>query len=174
MKDEATCHKLPESHPLANGILSPQPLWQELLSLDDPAREWKILVGCICFNKTKREYAEPFLVKIFDRYPTAESMAEEIISQIDADATSPGETHRWLSHTLKPLGLVSRRVRAITNMTMAYVTKDWALARELPGVGKYGHAAWKIFHMGVWEGKTDPQDRSLCRYVKWLETQEKV
>jgi len=128
---------------------SPYNLIQEQL-YEDP---WKILVACIFCNLTRRHTAEPLIWKYFEKYPNPYA----------ASKASPED----LKEFLKPIGLSSRRSKALTKMSKEYLENDWKEPIELYGIGKYANDAWKIFCTNSWR-EVHPKDHALSWYHDWL------
>jgi methyl-CpG-binding domain protein 4 len=114
--------------------------------------EWKILVACMLLNCTTRSAMEKVLPRLFSLYPDATSMAH-------AD-------HGHLSQVISRLGFGNRRASNLIKMSREYLGSNWKHARDLPGIGKYGAAAWEIFVLGVLP-EDCPDDHALTRYWKW-------
>lgn len=130
---------------------SPWSLIQEDLWPD----EWKILVSCILLNRTTRKHIEPILPRLFLLYPNANSMANA--------------SHEMLSEIIAPLGFKNRRAETLVKMSKKYIKKDWAHARELPGIGDYAAAAWEMFCCQTMP-ESCPKDGALTRVWKWRQT----
>jgi len=127
---------------------SPVSLIQEDLWPD----RWKILVACMLLNLTTRRAMEKIVPALFEAYPDAQSMA----------AANPEE----LSRIIAPLGFRNRRTKNLIDMSREYLTSNWQHARELPGIGEYGSAAWDVFVLGVLPPEC-PRDGSLAKYYRW-------
>lgn len=114
---------------------------------------WRLLVACVFCNLTKRNTAEPYMWKFFERWPTPEAVAhadeEEIVNLI------------------RDLGLYRRRAKALKKMSAQFLEMDWKEPKELYGIGKYANDAWHIFCVGNWES-IKPKDHALTAYHNWL------
>jgi methyl-CpG-binding domain protein 4 len=128
--------------------VSPYGLIQETLWPD----RWKILVACIMLNLTTRKAMEKILPSLFKKYPDAVAMA----------SACPEE----LSQIIAPLGFRNRRTKNLIQMSKQYLGSNWKHARELPGIGEYGAAAWDIFVLGNLPDEC-PKDGALTKYYKW-------
>ena len=126
-------------------------LLQEQLNADP----WKIFVCCIFCNLTKRNTSEPYFWKFLEKWPTPE--AASVLSE------------KELKSLIKPLGLVDRRAKALKQMSIDYLEKDWKSdATKLFGIGKYGSDAYRIFVKNEWK-LVAPTDSALKNYKSWLE-----
>ena len=131
--------------------MSPYSLLQEELNKDP----WKIFVCCIFCNLTKRRSSESYFWKFLENWPTP-----IVASKLD---------EKELRVLIEPLGLVDRRARALKQMSIDYLTKDWHDdATKLFGISKYGSDAYRIFVKGEWREVT-PTDSALKNYKKWME-----
>ena len=75
---------------------------------------------------------------------------------------------RGVKALIKPLGLSSRRARALKKMSRDYLKIDWKdNPTKLYGIGKYGSDAYKIFCTKDWNSVT-PKDSALKNYHGWL------
>ena len=129
---------------------SPYNLIQEQL-WEDP---WKIFVACIFCNLTRRVEAEPYIWKFFKSYPDAKSAA----------IADPAD----IQQMIQPLGLSSRRSRALVRMSHDYIEKQWENSPDaLYGIGKYGSDAYRIFCAGDWQS-VEPKDHALNDYHSFL------
>lgn len=130
--------------------MSPYSLLQEQINYSP----WKIFVCCIFCNLTRRVQAEPYFWKVIDRWPTPHSLAS-------ADEYE-------VANLIKPLGLSSKRAKALIKMSKDYLDKSWEKdPTSLYGIGKYGSDAYKIFCTPDWQEIT-PKDGALINYHKWL------
>lgn len=127
---------------------SPYSLIQEDLWPD----EFKILVSCVLLNCTTRRAAEKVMVKLFAQYPHATDLAAA-----DEDQ---------LSEMIAPLGFRHRRAATLIALAKAYVLPGWRHARDLPGIGAYGAAAWDIFCRGRVPTER-PKDHALAWWHDW-------
>lgn len=128
--------------------VSPYGLIQETLW----PNEWRILVACMLLNCTTRKQVEKILPSLFKKYPDALAMSEA-----DKDE---------LSLVISTLGFKNRRSHNLIMMSKRYLDSSWNHASELPGIGKYGSAAWEIFIKGIMPPRC-PDDHALTLYYKW-------
>ena len=129
---------------------SPVDLLQEKLR-DDP---WKLLVCCMCLNKTNNKQVKRVIFEFFDRWPVPSSISDD-----DFDD---------MSRLLKPLGFYNRRTRQIIKFSKKYVGSNWNDPLELPGVGKYASDSYKMFVEGTLD--VEPTDKKLKEYIDWTKT----
>jgi methyl-CpG-binding domain protein 4 len=127
---------------------SPWSLIQEDLWPD----EWKILISCILLNRTTRKHVEPVLPVLFQKYPDARAMS--------------CASHSELSNIIAPLGFKNRRAETLIKMSKHYLDKKWSHAKELPGIGEYGAAAWEMFCLQKIPHEC-PKDGALTRVWNW-------
>tara|TARA_R100000152_G_C6698715_1_gene128709 strand:- start:209 stop:535 length:327 start_codon:yes stop_codon:yes gene_type:complete len=102
---------------------------------------------------TRRNTAEPLIWEYFEKYPCPESARQANIEELE--------------NFLKPIGLSSRRAKALVRMSQEYLDKDWKEPIELYGIGKYANDAWKIFCTSAWK-EVKPKDHALTWYHDWL------
>lgn len=114
--------------------------------------EWLVLVSCIMLNMTNRKQVEQVLPEFMERWPGPEEF-------LDADFMD-------VERLLHPLGLAERRTTILKRMTERYLEGDWDDARDLPGIGIYGGAAWDIFCRGIIPDEC-PKDGALTLYWEW-------
>jgi methyl-CpG-binding domain protein 4 len=122
------------------------PLLQELLAAPDP---WRLLVGCVLLNRTRREQADLVWPRLFARWPDAPALA-------DAD---PGE----LAELLRPLGLWRQRSRSLRELSAAWAAGERDV-RRLPGCGEYAAASYAIFVDGQLPDR-EPADPELRAFL---------
>lgn len=127
---------------------SPFSLIQEDLWPD----EWLILVSCVMLNCTSRKQVERVLPEFRHRWPTPQAF----MAAVDAE----------VADVCRSLGFANRRTTNLKRMTRAYLCTDWHHAKELPGIGEYASAAWRIFCEGT-VGDEPPKDHALVRYFEW-------
>jgi methyl-CpG-binding domain protein 4 len=127
---------------------SPFSLIQEDLWPD----EWMILVSCMLLNQTTRKQMEKVLPSFKRRWPTPQKFLEADLSDV--------------GNLIGCLGFARRRTVNLVKMTQAYVSGEWTHARELPGIGDYGGAAWEIFCKGKLPDEC-PKDGALMKYWHW-------
>lgn len=130
-----------------------------LLQEDLWPSEWLILVSCVLLNCTTRKQVEKVLPEFVKRWPGPKQF-------ILADRIE-------VATLIQPLGFCRRRTVALMKMTNMYLLPDlWEHARELPGIGEYGAAAWEIFCQGVFSAEP-PKDHALVQYWEWYRDREK-
>lgn len=103
-------------------------------------------------NCTSRKQVEKVWPEFVKRFPTPQSLlaaSEESISDVIAS-----------------LGFKNRRAKLLVRMTEHYLAANWDHARELPGIGEYGDASWRIFVKGD-VPLEPPKDHALRQYVLW-------
>ena len=115
--------------------------------------EWKVLVCCQLLNMTTHVQVRKVLHDLFDKYPTAKSMAQ-------------ADEHE-LREIVKSLGFYNKRAKTLIRFSDEYLNKAWGTAKELYGIGKYGDDAWHIFCVGDWKD-VQPNDQALNKYHDWL------
>ena len=115
--------------------------------------EWKVLVCCQLLNMTTHVQVRKVLHDLFDKYPTAKSMAQ-------------ADEHE-LREIVKSLGFYNKRAKTLIRFSDEYLNKAWDTAKELYGIGKYGDDAWHIFCVGDWKD-VQPNDQALNKYHDWL------
>ena len=115
--------------------------------------EWKVLVCCQLLNMTTHVQVRKVLHDLFEKYPTAKSMAQ-------------ADEHE-LKEIVKSLGFYNKRAKTLIRFSDEYLNKSWDTAKELYGIGKYGDDAWHIFCVGDWK-KVKPNDQALNKYHDWL------
>ena len=108
-------------------------------------------------NCTTRKQVEKVLPEFIKRWPTPQSL-------LLADPTDVG-------NVICSLGFVRRRTVALFKMTEKYAAAPWQHARELPGIGEYGAAAWEIFCKGVFQDEP-PKDHALVQYWEWYKNRK--
>lgn len=131
--------------------IPPRSPWS-LIQEDLWPNEWKILVSCILLNRTTRKQVEKVINNLFIVYPNAQAMS----------VADPNE----LAQIVAPIGFKNRRARTLILMSQSYLTKHWKHAKELPGIGDYGAAAWEMFcNQSLPENC--PKDGALTRFWFW-------
>ena len=128
---------------------SPYGLIQETLFRDP----WKVLVACICLNKTSCAVVRTLIWELFQLIPTPE-----------AALTVPEED---ILRIIRPLGL-SKRAGYIKRLSEQYLRDDWRVVTELAGCGKYASDAYALFVSGDWRG-LKPEDKELSKYFAFLQ-----
>ena len=128
-------------------IFSPHNFVQEPFQDD----VWKILVCCILLNQTTHVQVRKVLPELFKRYPNHVKMARA--------------NRKKLVEIVRLCGFYNVRCRNLINMSKAFGTVD---VQDLPGVGKYAHDAYLLFHLK--DLTTQPLDKELIRYKAWLQT----
>jgi len=141
----ATLGWRPPFSPQINHVMLQELLWPN---------EWRVLVSCVLLNLTTREQVDRVVWKLFDRYPTPESMA-------DADENK-------LAYMIRSLGMQHRRSLVLIRMSREYVEGDWTTPIDLYGCGKYADDSWRILFLGQWRN-VQPEDHALVRYREFLE-----
>lgn len=114
---------------------------------------WKILVCCLCLNLTTRKQMEPVVEELFKRWPTAASLSNCDIEE--------------LQELIKPLGMWRKRAETLRKMSHQYHAGQWIDIEELHGVGKYARDAYRIFVLGEWK-EVIPKDHALTEYHEFL------
>ena len=142
---------MPELHSKSNWRppRSPIGMLQEDLWPDT----WKILVACILHNQTARVQVDRVYPQLFEKYPSAVSMA----------AADPSE----LAELLRPLGLYNRRSRSLIRFSQEFEQKKWLMPSDLYACGNYADECYAVFCVGNWRG-IESTDGSLKRYLQWL------
>ena len=115
--------------------------------------EWAILVSCMMLNCTSRKQVEKVLPEFLRRWPNARQFTTAPVAEV--------------VELCRPLGFANRRTVNLKKMTEAYLAGGWQHARELPGIGEYGAAAWEIFCRGTLPEEA-PKDHALVLYYHWL------
>lgn len=131
--------------------LSPYRLVQERLPRD-ALYGWRVLCAAVLLNKVDGERAFDALSAVLASWPTPEALA-------DAPAAA-------LTDALRPLGLQARRAESLRSLSRRYVAADWTDPEELPGVGEYGAACWRIFVERELPDE-EPRDPFLSAYWFW-------
>lgn len=131
--------------------MSPYQLLQEIYN----EHPWRVLVCCIMLNCTSRKQVDQVRHQIFEKYPSAESMA----------AADPAE----LSEIISLLGFKNKRASTLIRFSKDWITPGWIEPIELYGIGKYGQDSWEIFQKG--NLSVNPTDGVLSKYLDWAKTQ---
>jgi len=129
---------------------SPFNLIKESLYLD----AWKVLVSCMCLNRTTGRQSRPAVLKLFFKYPTPHSLLQGNMEDI--------------MEIVKPLGMWKKRSATLLKMTSEYLEKAWTYPFEIFGIGKYATDAYLIFCCGKWN-EVLPEDHMLVHYVNFLQ-----
>lgn len=111
--------------------------------------DWAILVTCLLLNRTTRKQVERVLGQFFTSWPTPEEL-------LRADK-------EHVSSAIASLGFKHRRAELIFKMSETYVTKNWKDASELPGIGAYGAACWRMLFRQEFSD-VPPEDHALVDY----------
>lgn len=127
---------------------SPYGLIQETL-YSDP---WKLLVACICLNKTSCAVVRTLIWELFQLIPTPE-----------AAVATPEDA---ILRIIRPLGL-SKRAGYIKRLSEQYLSDDWRVVTELAGCGKYASDAYALFVSGDWR-EVAAEDKELRKYKAFL------
>lgn len=155
---------------------SPLNLMQERYR-DDP---WALLIGTIFYSMVQGKKAQPVHEEFLRRWPTPNAMGlyavavpdGTIIGDFSYSAGERVKDEMW--KLLKPLGLVSRRIDRIYDMTADFLelrpdlNPNISLLR-LKGVGKYGADSFNMFCRGYL--LEDVDDKELRAYVSWALSQ---
>ncbi|KAL1529298.1 hypothetical protein AB1Y20_000252 [Prymnesium parvum] len=159
--DEGAAHPPDATPPAAmawRAPRSPYGLLEEVLW----HRPWALLLGCILLNQTSRAQVDPVLARLLARFPDAAHLAGA-----SSEAAAMGE----VEHILRPLGLQRLRAARVVCFSQEFLRGAWTKPEELPGVGKYGADAYRIFCCGEWK-TTRPSDHALQWYCEWLQSTE--
>ena len=114
---------------------------------------WKVLCCCLCLNLTTRKQMEPVMDILFQRWPSAASLA----AANEAD----------VEDVIKSLGMQKKRAVTLIKMSSQYASGSWTEVRELKGVGEYAARAYEIFILGK-IGSSPPKDHALLLYWNFL------
>ena len=128
-------------------IFSPHNFVQEPFQTD----VWKILVCCILLNQTTHVQVRKIIPVLFSRYPDHFKMARA--------------NRKKLVEIIKAAGFYNIRAKNLINMSKSF---DKMEVNDLPGVGKYAHDAYRLFHLK--DTSVQPLDKELIRYKAWLLT----
>lgn len=123
---------------------------------------WRLLVSCVLMSrvsstKVKTQAIEGF----FDRFPTPTSVLKAKPSDI--------------FEIIKPLGLFPTRHRSVVEVSTRFLTMsepfDVGLQPELKiyGIGAFGVDSFNIFCRNQ-AMNTNPQDKSLAGYCRWVKS----
>lgn len=115
---------------------------------DDP---WKVVVCCICLNRTTGVAAKPVIKKLFETWPDPISMSWARESE--------------MKHLIKSIGLVNVRYKALTKFSSDYVSLPLSRLRAMYGVGQYAIDAYNMVCLNNYSRK--PTDRQLLK--KWYQ-----
>lgn len=132
--------------------ISPCGLIQEAVK-EDP---WRVLVSCSLMNMTVGLTMRPIMWKLFERWPTAEDLA-------DADVDE-------LRELVRPLGFYNQRAPRLIAMSQQYIDGEWETPMDLPGCGKYATNSWRIFCTDDEVKLVELKDKELRRFIHWLKT----
>lgn len=135
---------MPWIPPRSNYGLIQEQLW------NNPHR---LLVACILLNLTTREQVDKVIWNVFERWPTAELLA-------DADETE-------LIEILKSLGMQNKRAKTLKRFSSEFLSSSWKTAKDLHGCGKYADDSYRIFCVGDWRS-VSPNDHALKWYHDFL------
>jgi len=127
--------------------------------LDDP---WKMLVSCICLNRTSNYQVKKILPEIFENYPTHVDMSQWQEKSV--------EGKRPLPQIIKPLGFMNRRSSILKrfsedwgNLLKKCRYVDWWDLKQLTGMGKYAIDSYRIFIEDYHH--VNPTDLKLNTYI---------
>ena len=133
------------------GVRSPRDLLQEEYYPDD----FRVLACCLLLNRTRGDQARPIAAKLFEKYPDAAAVA----------AADRGA----LTKLLEPLGFQNQRAGTLIAMARGYLDPSWRHEGELPGVGEYASACYRmLFDEDL--GDDPPDDRALVDYWVWAKS----
>uniref|UniRef100_A0A6M3JW05 Putative base excision DNA repair protein n=1 Tax=viral metagenome TaxID=1070528 RepID=A0A6M3JW05_9ZZZZ len=115
--------------------------------------EWERLVFNILANRTNGLVAKGVVAELLSRWPTPESLAHAMVSEV--------------SGVVRSCGLQNVKARRLVEMSATYLDGDWGMPEDLPGIGRYGGDSWRIFD-GPVEGRSlvRPLDKALKRYMR--------
>lgn len=125
-------------------------------------RAWRVVVVSVLLQRTRGQTAIPVLRELFGRWPAAEQMAEAPVGQI--------------RRVIRPLGLEMNRARWLRTISDAFLERrsqevpPLEFVRDLPGVGPYTLAAYRLVVLGDLDVETD--DWALRRWRDWARTKE--
>lgn len=143
---------------------------REILIQEDLMREpygsWKVLVACLCLNRTTWMQAEPVIMRILQKYPTPQDMDYRPMTYVREMGVM-----RDLQEKLRPLGFASSREERMTTMSRQYLRAKEGLGdcyeaypiKSFKGCGKYADDAWKLFVLKI---PCRPTDKQLIRYAE--------
>ena len=111
-----------------------------------------MLVACILANVTRWTQAQPVLLSIRARWPTAEAFAAADLYEVE--------------QVVRGLGLGRQRSGKLVSLAASWShgeprSRDDVLS--LPGCGPYAADSWEIFVLGKRE--VAPKDRALLSYL---------
>lgn len=124
-----------------------EPQLLQLKYQDDP---WRLGVACCLLNQTTRKQVDRVIDELFDRWPTAESMA----------AADPKE----IEPVIRSLGFGNRRSETLVRMAQDKL-KGLSF-NEWYGVGKYAWDSYLMFVLGQ-RDRVGVTDKELLRWQKW-------
>ncbi len=113
---------------------------------------WRVLCACTLLNRAAGEQVRPVLRELFDRWPSAVTMASATDSWLD------------MERLMNPLGFQNRRTITLLKMSAQFVYGDWATVSELYGVGPYAADSVNIFCLGRLD--VNPGDSVLRRFLE--------
>jgi len=115
---------------------------------EDP---WKVLVCCILLNQTHNRQVRPLIRDFFKRWPDSRSVIKE-------------DTLVIRDH-IRSTGFQNIKAKRIQDFS-----KAWDLGIRdpmlLPGVGKYGRDAWRIFIKKEYDFL--PDDKKLRLHLEYI------
>lgn len=114
---------------------------------------WKLLVACICLNRTQGMVAKPIIEEIFRRWPTPASLS--------------GADRDELRSVIRPLGLQTNRSRHLMELSRRYnpTRMPREVVEELPGCGPYAADCYQMLVLG--DLTVEPEDKELRRWREW-------
>ena len=130
-----------------------------LIQEDLVPNEWLILASCVMLNCTTRRQLDGIMQEFSARWDSPEKLLAATDDQI--------------TNVIKSLGFARRRMGTLRALARALTDGGWKHARELPGIGAYGAAAWEMFCRGI-IGEHPPVDHALIRYHGWIQQRSHV
>lgn len=129
--------------------ISPYNLIQEWVKHDDHYYPWRVLVTCVLLNKTNGRQVRPIFARLFEEYPTPDSIINAWRENLVA--------------ILRPLGLQNVRANRLQQLSSDFIQR--VPMTDMRGVGQYAMDAYALFC----EARLDvtPQDTWLQPYLEW-------
>jgi len=114
---------------------------------------WKLLVACVCLNRTRGTVAKPIIEEIFRRWPTPAALS-------GADTVE-------LEEVIRPLGLQVGRGRNLRELSRQYnpTKMPREVVESLPGCGPYAADCYMMLVHG--DLTVEPEDKELARWRAW-------
>ena len=113
---------------------------------------WRLLVCCACLDRVTGKRAAPVVEKVLARWPAPDDLA--VADDVE------------LVEALRPLGMQKARAKHVKKLSQVWRDGDWADPSDLPGVGAYALASWRIFVDGELPDE-EPKDGWLAAYWRW-------